>query len=342
MAAQRTFPWDEDSPDGEAPQPERPYGTKPYGTKPYGTKPYGTKPYGTKPYGTKPYGTKPYGTKPDELDAGGLDAQEWTDDVAWLFCAGSAVLRLGAQLVLGDEELPVPAADLSSDASTQVRMGLLRPMDHELVREVVVPNPLVRRLVQRPELADAIKDDIARALATRADRAFLHGAGSPGVSGIRHDPNIYRHVAGEPPHDLLGILRAMVSTLRDRPRARFRSPGWVLAPVTLDRLTRLEAGGRSLDATHLLEHDGRDGGVLLGYPFVVSAAARDEDAGVDALFFGSDWSEVWVGAGRDVVRVDVSPDAHFASGETGVRAVLHHDVLLRDPECFVVAELPQS
>jgi HK97 family phage major capsid protein len=251
------------------------------------------------------------------------------------------LLRLGAQLVLGDEEMPVPAAASAGGASTKVRAGTLRPMDHELAWEVVVPNPMVRRLVQRPELAEALQGDIARALARRAEEAFLRGNPAAGPRGIRHDPGVLKHVPGGPPHDPVDLLRGMVTKLRRAPRARFHDPGWILSPGALDRLTRHVAAGRSLDDTRLLQHDGQDGGVLLGYPFVATGAAHDDAVAVDTIYFGSDWSEAWIGAGRGVVGIDVSSDAHFARGQTGVRAVVQHDFLLREPACFVVMDLPR-
>jgi HK97 family phage major capsid protein len=228
---------------------------------------------------------------------------------------------MGAQLVLGDDELPVPAADPAAGNAVVVR-GPLRPMDNQIAREITVPNPLVRRLAQRPELADALKDDIARALSEPADQAFL--------AGIRADPGVLQPGGAA---DLAGV-RGIVMALRANPRARFRSPGWVLPPGTLDVLAPLaDAAGRSLDSTPLLESDGEDGGLLLGYPFVVSAAAGG------TIFFASDWSEAWVAAGSDLVRVDVSSAAHFAAGETGVRAVLQHDFVLREPGCFAVTDV---
>src|SRR3954447_6410573 len=117
-------PWDE-PPDDERPYGTRPYGTRPYGTRPYGTRPYGTRPYGTRPYGTRPYGTRPYGTRPygtrpygtrpygtrDDLPEGALDPDEWADDVAELFCSSSAVVQLGASVVLGDGRIAVPSIE---------------------------------------------------------------------------------------------------------------------------------------------------------------------------------------------------------------------------------------
>ena len=95
--------------------------------------------------------------------------------------------------------------------------------------------------------------------------------------------------------------------------------------------------GTRADTTRLLAYDGRDGGTLLGYRFLVSAAAMD--GGVNRMYFSSDWTEAWVAADRELVTIDVSTDAHFETDETVVRAVMHHDFAVRRPEFFVFADL---
>jgi Phage capsid family len=344
MSSERTFPWGEDpsedddgmerpygtKPYGTKPYGTKPYGTKPYGTKPYGTKPYGTKPYGTKPYGTKPYGTKPYGTKPygtkEDGDDGGLDPLEWSMDVVEVFGARCALIRLGARFVPGDHELPIPSATPVVGQSSAARVQTLRPMEHQLAFEVTLANKDVTKLGERPELASALKEDIGSALARNADAAFL---------------NAIRDGAGGAPDGapaLLDLLRWMIATLRERSEPRFACPGWVLSPGTLDALTKLQVGGHSLDETRLLTLDGEDGGMLLGYPFIVSAAAERE--GQSTIVLASDWDEAWVGTGPGLATVEVSAAAHFDAGQTGLRAVLYHDLVLREPACFVAVQLP--
>jgi hypothetical protein len=364
-------------PYGTKPYGTKPYGTKPYGTKPYGTKPYGTKPYGTKPYGTKPYGTKPYGTKSDDPDF--LDPDEWSEDVADLFCWSSAVVRLGARIVVDGGDLAVPAVEpvvgvpdyvtqpLVTDpaedkeprrlkeSQPKPRVGLserhLRPKDHELAVKVVVPDDLVRTLVEDPEIAWALKQDLARALAFRADQAFLHGPGGDPPLGITNTAAVTAPPAGAPPADLLKVVRRMVGELRRREReVQWGNAGWILHPNTLDGLSRLltqntqnqNAPGWGLESALVLTHDGTDGGVFLGYPFIVSAATHDADAnegaGATRIHFSSDWSEAWIGMDRDLVTVDVSVDAHFQTDETVIRAVMYHDFVLRRPPYFIYAD----
>src|SRR5690349_12221191 len=121
MCAQRSA-WDDD-PEGDAPSEERPFGTRPFGTRPFGTRPFGTRPFGTRPFGTRPFGTRPFGTRPfgtrpfgtrpfgtrdDEEGGDSLHPAQWSADVADLFCAMSATVRLGARIVYDAENLLVP------------------------------------------------------------------------------------------------------------------------------------------------------------------------------------------------------------------------------------------
>jgi Phage capsid family len=382
-----------EDPEDDSP-PDRPYGTKPYGTKPYGTKPYGTKPYGTKPYGTKPYGTKPYGTKPygtKSDDGDFLDPDEWSEDVADLFCGASAVLRLGARIVYDADDLAIPAiepvvgtpdymtrpkaTDPATHKTPQIKVSEEKPRaglserhlycrHHELAVKVVIPNDLIRCLIEEPETAWAIKQDLARALAFRADQAFLHGAGGGPPLGIANTAAV--NVGSPLPdganvQDLLRVVRRMVGELRRRPpegEVQWGHAGWILHPRTLDGLSRLLTSntqnqdpapppvpGWGIEAALLLRHDGEDGGVLMGYPFVVTAATFDDAAPDERgtrIHFSSDWSEAWIGADRDLVTVDVSTDAEFQTDETVIRAVMNHDFLVRRPQYFIYANRPNG
>jgi HK97 family phage major capsid protein len=395
MGASWAGPWGE-GPHGEAQPPEqpngartepdttRPYGMRPYGMRPYGMRPYGMRPYGMRPYGMRPYGMRPYGMRPygmrgdDSAQAaadGYFDPKQWSQDIATLFCADSALIRLGARLVVGESELSVPTApllgvpqylpapertDLSEEepqkltaAATKSRKELqttadaaratltrhhLRPRRYELAVKIFIRDHLLPSVTMDPEIAWALKQDIAHALAVRADEAFLQGdPAEHGPSGITADIEPFEPTRG----GLLGTVRGMVSALRCR-GARFGNAGWVLHPSTLDELTTLvtpdfqeaDDRGKSLDSTPLLVLDGEDGGALLGYPFVVSTAATDRKAAPTA-YFSSDWSEAWIGADPGVVAVDVSAGARFQTDETVVRAVMYHDFFVRRPTFFL-------
>ena len=358
-------------PAGMRPAGMRPAGMRPAGMRPAGMRPAGMRPAGMRPAGMRPAGMRP-GGPPDEPPDDWLDPDEWSADVADLVCDRSALIRLGARLVCGDEEIDVPALgdatprylpqpavtraddDVSRPAANEekpaarVSFRRLRPRDHELAAKVVLPNRIVSDVVADPELAWALKEDLARALVLAADRAFLSGPlRGPGPVGIANTAGVA--VAGAAP-DPLQLVRSMVRGRRLDAAAEFRSPGWVLDPPTLEALCTtttangLVAGlpGATLDtgAIRLVVQDGADGGSLLGYPFVVSRAVRDEDAGQTRIFFASDWSEAWIGVRSDLVAVDVSTQAHFQTDETVIRAVMNHDFAVRRPGGFVYGVAP--
>src|SRR4051812_11288618 len=298
-------PWDE-PPDDERPYGARPYGTRPYGTRPYGTRPYGTRPYGTRPYGTRPYGTRPYGTRPygtrDDLPEGALDRDEWADDVAELFCSLSAVVQLGASVVLVDGQIAVPSIEdedvaqymprapgeidpcagaeddepaAAEKPSAYASRRILHPRRHELAVKVVLPVASARRLAERPELAWALKRDLADDLAVAADRAFLRGAAQAAEPcGITNTAGIAAYQPTGNPADILAAFRELLARVRATD-APFRAPGWLLGPAVVNVLTtlltvdgRTEAQqGKTLDIRRLIRHEENGGGLLLGYPF---------------------------------------------------------------------------
>lgn len=361
-------------PYGPRPYGPRPYGPRPYGPQsdrpapmPYGPRSEQPRPV-TPPYGPRPYGPRPYGPRGDEGPTY-LDPDEWAADIATLFCESSAVLRLGANLTFGLTELPYPSppvlgvarylpeprsgegsddaadraiaakgseavAEVSKESATQLSHRRLRPRAYELIIQIAVRNRLVRTIVQHPEVAWTLKQDIASALAFRADQGFLHG------DGAQHGPHgiacIGRTLDQAPGANALETAREMVSKLRSRSRL-FSNPGWILHPMTLDELgIVLKDHAAKNDAGQLLTYDGADGGTLLGYPYIVSAATQEgtpDDSG--SMVFGSDWTEAWVAVEDPLVTVDVARDIRLESDETLIRAVTLHDFALRAPATFV-------
>jgi HK97 family phage major capsid protein len=328
--------------------------------------------YGMRPvppqYGmrqTRQYGMrKPrqYGMRPEMLEgqaAATLDADEWTADVTMLFCAASAVVRLGARLVFGGDVVPVPALPFAGPAYNRPGQAkaiahaaptqILRPQSHELAVTVSLPTQLARQLAERPDVAWAIKEDLAYALALAADGAFLRGPGPLQPTGLDAvvpvTPWVEPAAGGR---DLLATARAMLAELRGvgpgaspLPRPPFRNAGWVLAPHALQDLAALQTdtglaagaagrGPRTLDDTDLLAYDGQDGGVLLGYPYFVSEAA----GAARRMFFSADWGEAWIALDGGVVSVDFSPDSGFGTNQIVLRAVMHHDFIVRRPSAF--------
>ena len=130
----------------------------------------------------------------------------------------------------------------------------------------------------------------------------------------------------------------MVTDVRGNTHA-FRNPGWIFSPDTLDALTRLrtvdglsasEDDGRSLDSYDLLLLDGLDGGVFLGFPFLVSAAAADN------IFFAADWQEAWIGLEEYFVSVSAEP---VSGDEIVLRASMPVDFALRTAVGFAARSM---
>jgi HK97 family phage major capsid protein len=327
------------------------------------------RPAGMRPAGMRPAGMRPY----EDAGEGCLDPEEWSADVGALFCDSSAVLRLGARLVVGSSDLPVPARPmldiarylpepvLADDAAAQpdaASMGeaadgvaeeitqsetrmffrRLQPRRHELSVQVVMRNRLVTSMLERPDVAWAVKQDLADALAFRADQGFLHGdAANRAPLGITRRGGDSCPVA--PDEDLLTTARNMLRQLR-LGRRRFANAGWILHPATLDGLSQDLAANAPNDAGQLLTYDGADGGTLLGYPYVVSAAAEDTSAADHQIriYFSSDWSEAWIGCEDPLATVAVAPNVRMATDETVLRAVARHDFTLRIPSCFLYSD----
>jgi Phage capsid family len=297
-------------------------------------------------------------------------------------------VRLGATVVVDEDELPIvelqnqdpedqdrdptpqylkrpEATDPASKDDPKLKEGAPKPVArvselethpkrHEVAVKVVIPNDLACTLAEYPDVAQALKHDLARALALRADQAFLHGDGNLEPLGVSHTGRVNPPVADA---DLLALVRKIVSTVRLRGiNGRFGCAGWILHPDVLDALAGIvTADGRTsnaarghapgaapgawtLDAVALLTQDGRDGGVLVGYPFISTPAATDGTE--NTIHFSSDWSEAWIAAYRELVTVDVSTDVDFQTDETVIRAVMKHDFVLRRPTYFAHSQWP--
>jgi HK97 family phage major capsid protein len=330
--------------------PERPFGPKPFGPKPFGPKPFGPKPFGPKPFGPKPFGPKPFGPKPfgpKDPDAGFLDRDAWSADIAELVCERSAVIRLGATIVTSDEggSLPIAAFDFRTGfrapgkaepaPGTVDEQSEFRPGEWRLTSGVALSPRIQRAVAARPELADALKADLAEALAREADQVFLQGSGSGQPQGITKRLTPKR--LGKDP---LQAARQMVTDVR-KTTPTFRNPGWIMGSATLDELTKLVTrdglsrggtGARSLDSDALLQLDGMDGGAFLGFPFLISAGAGRN------VYFAADWDEAWIGLGAYFVSVYVSAEPlRDREDRIVIRASMPLDFALRDPAVFACA-----
>ena len=129
-----------DRPYGVRPYGVRPYGVRPYGVRPYGVRPYGVRPYGVRPYGVRPYGVRPYDVRPygvrqgEHAEGGFLDPEEWSAEIAEVFCERSAVVRLGATIIPSEGELPVGAFDADADFRVPALLGLRLESERREIR----------------------------------------------------------------------------------------------------------------------------------------------------------------------------------------------------------------
>ena len=335
-------------PSGGRPYGGRPYGGRPYGGKPYGGRPYGGRPYGGKPYGGKPYGGKPYGGKPygGKLADVGVDFDEWGAEIGEGVCDRSAIIRLGATVVFGTDELQIPApvaagAFRAPGAAAPVPAAAnppvpLVPGEWRLEASVAIPIGVVPGVLENPALASTLKDDLAQELALRADEAFL-GTSAGGPPGIGARP-VFGPAGGG--GQRLRRLRDLAAATRAAQTPR--NPGWVVHPQALDTLARFltrngivqAAAGRSLDSLALLCPDRADGGTLLGSRFVTSEAAILV-ANRPRVYYSADWEEAWIGFDPSFVTVAASGGpAGTAPGQLVITASMPLGFALRRPAAF--------
>jgi HK97 family phage major capsid protein len=270
-----------------------------------------------------------------------LDPAQWGAVVSTLFYERSAVLRLGARLVAAEHKVPLPVIDRTTSDYLQPGQdipevqdggGGVDPTANKLGAVVRISSERFGVALENPEVTALLLEDLAEALALRADRAFLQGDGKSKPQGIKGAKGV-QDVKTK--GDELATAREILRRLRQRPDVVFRNPGWVLSPITVDALTKNPKlpSGNPLDASPLLQADGSDGGTLIGYPFVTSEAASD--GGTPAMFFSADWGEAWIAAYRGLATVDISTDAAFGQDDVLIRAVMRHDFNLRRPTFFV-------
>ena len=223
----------------------------------------------------------------------------------------------------------------------ELRELKLRPRDHELAAKVVVPDRVAGDIARDPVLALAIKEDLAEALGWLRIRPSSRVRTRAAGWNCQCRPG--RCCRARSADGGAGSRRAM-RTVDPLLNPVFRAPGWIIHPATLDALANTLIPGPPPSAPvvdmviALLRSDGADTGQLLGYPFVVSAAAFD---GTDRrLYFSADWREAWIGVDGALVEIAISTEAHFQADETVIRATMSHDFVLRRKDAFTWAKHP--
>ena len=284
--------------------------------------------------------------------AGAFDPDVWSADVAALFRERSAVIRSGATVLLADDGVRVPYLSVDDVVSaarhfpaggpadppraTVTQSRLLHPAASRLVAELLVPAGLVAAVGDDARLLAPLKDVLARALALAADHAFLNGADEPLGTGPE---GIIAAVAQRTVGDAtLDRHRGLVYDAHHR--RGFGRAGWILTQhvaaliaedATAESLIEVD---RERPYPGAIVPDGRDGGTLLGFPYVMSDAAAYTRG--YRSFFALDWGEAWLVAREGLVHVDITTDPDTAG--TVIRAEIHHDFAVRRPDGFLVCE----
>lgn len=339
-------------PIGARPIGARPIGARPIGARPIGARPIGARPIGARPIGARPIGARPIGARQWAAASGGaaFDPDEWGADIGELLCERSAVMRLGATVVFGTDELQVPVSNPAVGFRAPGKAGqapgatppaVLRPGDWGLEASVSLPVRAWPGLESNADLAFSVKVDLAEALALGADQAFLRGAVVGGPGGI--GDQVARTGPANGGGQRLQRLRDLAAAVRAALPAR--NAGWILHPGVLDDLARFltrdgvtqSAQGRGVDTFQLLRPDGADGGTLLGFPFLTSAAASDGNRRL--VYCAADWQEAWIGLDPYLVTVGVRGAGAGAAAAAGpeevvITASMPLDFTLRQPAAF--------
>lgn len=327
---------------------DKPFGARPFGARddddrPFGARPFGARPFGARPFGARPFGARPFGARLfDGDEAGALLRRDWSAVLAELVCERSTVIRMGATLSTGFE-LRVPAFNPVAGVRAPGGPGpvpipypaagepALRPGDRALEAAVEIPNRLADAIAEHEEVAWSLLIDLAEALALQLDGACL---GTPP----------WPPVVTTPAAQMFRRLRNLVQSLRGA--YPVRTPGWILHPNALDTIARFltrngetsgtTATGRTIDSFQwLVTPDGVDGGTLLGFPFLISAAAGTPTRPL--AFLSVDWQEAWLGVEPYLAWLDVTGEPAPSPDSTVLRASLPVDFVLRRPTAFAVA-----
>jgi hypothetical protein len=260
-------------------------------------------------------------------------------------------MRLGATVVFGTDELQVPVPNPAVGFRAPGKAGpapaatppvVLRPGDWGLEASLSLPVRAWPGLEANADLALSVKVDLAEALAVGADQAFLRGAAVGGPDGI--GDRVTRTGPANGGGQRLQRLRDLAAAVRAALPAR--TPGWILHPGVLDDLGRFltrdgvtqDAEGRAVDTFPLLRLDGADGGTLLGFPFLTSAAAADGNKRL--VYCAADWQEAWIGLDPYLVTVGVRGAAAGAGAAAAgpddvvITASMPLDFTLRRPVAF--------
>ena len=188
-----------------------------------------------------------------------------------------------------------------------------------------------------------VRQDIVARLALLKDNSIFRGSGAQGIPrGIANWPGI-NSVAwgttgityGGANDETQDLLRQFIHKLReDNALGNGQNLAWVMEPdATLRMETIKDADGRGL-YVGLNEPQLK---TLLSYP-TLNSTVLDTGDDEDAFFLFGKFDECF-DANWGTIELDVtnSHASDFLKGRVVVRAIMQHDVAVRQPECFALA-----
>lgn len=226
---------------------------------------------------------------------------------------------------------------------TQPSFGGVRLSAKKLAALVPVSNDWLRRSSATGD--STMRDDLVGAVGQRGDLAFIRGAGSEySPKGLRYQVHASNIIPANATVNLANVttdLGKLVLALANA-NIRFLRPGWVMAPRTWNYLMTVRDGnGNYAFRDELMQ------GRLWGWPYKWTTQVPVN------LGSGTDESELYLADFADVVvgeteRLEITTSseaayndgsnvqAAFSLDQTVVRAIVEHDLGIRQDYCIAV------
>lgn len=216
---------------------------------------------------------------------------------------------------------------------------------HKLTALVPISNDLLRQSIQNIDAV--VRDDLLASLTLREDLAFIRDDGSGALpTGLLSLVDAANQFTANATVNLVNVTSDLANALLllRNANVRFLKPGWLFAPRTeLYLRTARDTNG------NFAFKDEMDGGRLFGVPFGVTTQIPIN------LGVGTDESELYVADFADVaigqlmnIQIDASDTAAYHDGanvqatfskdETVIRAIMEHDIALRQTLSLAVVD----
>lgn len=291
---------------------------------------------------------------------GFLVPEQFATEVIELLRPASVVLSLNPMMIdmpHGNITLPAVAggaiadygAEQTNAVATNVTVRQIRMSARKMTALVPISNDILRF---SSVAADAIvREDVVRAIAQRADLAFIRGDGSGnsprGLRYLAPASNVIQAPAltGTLVTDLQNVTQALgkLELALMAANAPMSRPGWIMAPRTMVYLQNL----RDLNG-NLVYSDEMSRGTLRGKPFrrTTLIPTNLDASGVNSEIYLADFADVVIAEAGSLL-IDVSDTAAYNDGsqlqapysrdEAVVRAIVQHDIAMRhDPSVAVM------